>query len=213
MWNGMRFQEARKSYGFRTLDPVAWSWSAWAGIQCFRHFKGFFRQFGDFESRQIDGSFLGVLGYLALQARGKTRRKPFLSNWRFWKAPILTNFGGQPTCGAENRGFWKAAIFGVTVVGMSGGACWRRRFPAARRAANLGIGADFQSRRLKFAARLGVPPAPSILGIGRGFWRIHGLKIDGAGGKSPKAIFRCFSWIAVPGPPTGVDFGDRRRLL
>ena len=59
-------------------------------------FKGFC-QFGDFESRQIDG------------------RQNFV------------NFMGRTASGTENRGFWKAAIFGVTEVGTSGGACWRRR--------------------------------------------------------------------------------------
>ena len=50
---------------------------------------------------------------------GRARAK--LGTWAF-----LANLAG-PAYGTENRGFWKAAIFGVTEVGTSVGASRRRR--------------------------------------------------------------------------------------
>ena len=52
MWNGMRFYNKWKFIEFHFLDPVGWSLSAWSGIQCFKHFKGFC-QFDGFEIAKL----------------------------------------------------------------------------------------------------------------------------------------------------------------
>ena len=148
MWNGMRFHINVKTNDFHTLDPVAWSLSAWVSVQCFKHFKGFLSVWRLWKSPNwqflIRPNFtfrrsLAIKLYLLAKNRQIWR---FLANlrpqepeqgrsWTLVKLAILkiANFGDLVPAAlrTENRRFSKPAIFGVTEVGRSGGACWRRR--------------------------------------------------------------------------------------
>ena len=140
-WN---FEEIQKA------DPVAWSLSAWAGTQCFRHFKGFCRV-GSFKSHQIDNWSFNLFRSKRLRLKAFCQKSPKLAIFGSSKAGSLsfwpklanlkfTNFGLLPAAKLRRRksAVLKTADFRPIRVGTSGGACGRRRLHQPRQAAILG---------------------------------------------------------------------------